>query len=227
MIRLLSIADILSIGNAIFGVFAIFVLFSDYIGEIDFRIHLSFSFILIALLIDGIDGIIARKTHKSEIGEYLESMADMTSLGIAPAVFIYIIYSDLISCNNLRLMYLFFALILLIAFGIIRLASFHLMKEDKVFVGLPASASTIILIVMGFFNVKFVYILPSIIIIAAAMICNVRFPKPGIKFNAVAAVLIVFAIILGKNFYGIGPWLLFSAIIIYSIGGPIYVKFLN
>ena len=85
MIKLLSVADCISLTNAVFGFLAVAMIF---IGET----RVAFTFILLAILADGLDGMIARKTRESQIGEYLESMADMTSLGIAPAFFIYSIY---------------------------------------------------------------------------------------------------------------------------------------
>ena len=54
MIRLLSVADAISITNAIFGVLAILFLFSG-IGTCDyFRIRASFTFIFLALLADAV-----------------------------------------------------------------------------------------------------------------------------------------------------------------------------
>ena len=226
MIKLLSIADTISIANAVFGVLAIIVLISN-LGTCEaFRVRASFSFILLALLADGVDGIVARKTKKSNIGEYLESMADMTSLVIAPTIFIFFIYSDLVSCCLYRLVYLLFALILFLSFGIIRLASFHLMKKDKYFVGLPASASTIILIIIAFFEVEFIYILPAVVIIGAATVSDIKFSKPGIKINAIATLLILLTLVLYDSYYSIAPLLLLTAIIIYAIVGPVYTKFL-
>ena len=224
MIKLLSVADLISIINAVFGFLAILFLFSDLIPD-EYRLRLSFSFILLALLADGLDGIVAHKIRKSEIGDYLESMADMTSMCIAVAVFIFFIYSGDISSSMYRHVYLLSALVLFLFFGIVRLASFNAMKEKNFYVGLPASASAIILLILSYFKVEFVYILPAVIIIGAAMASNIVFPKPVMKVNAVAAVLIILTLILDKSFYSIAPWLLFVAILLYSIGGPIYDKF--
>lgn len=225
MINLLSYADLLSIINALFGFLAIFVLFSDIIESSGLKIHLSLSLIFIGLLIDGIDGIVARRYGSSKIGEYLESMADMTSLSIAPAFFIFFVYSDNISCCINHFYYLLFALLLFLSFAIIRLASFHIMKEDEYFVGLPASASTIILLILSYFKIDFVFILAIIIIIGAFMASNIPFPKPGIKINGFAFVLIVLTIIFDKNYYGFTPILLLSSVLIYCIIGPIYLRF--
>ncbi len=68
MIKLLSLADIVSLTNAGFGFLAIIM---ASLGEMWF----SFSFILIALLADGLDGIVARKTGHSELGNHMEAMA--------------------------------------------------------------------------------------------------------------------------------------------------------
>ena len=95
ILNLVSFADLISITNAICGLLAIFVLFTDFAVS-DLRLRVAFSFILLALLADGLDGIVARKTSQSDLGEYFESMADMTSLAIAPAIFIYVIYLSLI-----------------------------------------------------------------------------------------------------------------------------------
>ncbi len=225
MIKLISIADVISLTNAIFGFFAILFLISDLIANEEMRLRVSFSFILLALLADGLDGIVARKTRKSDIGEYLESMADMTSLNIAPAVFIYVVYHDLVLCCIYSHIYLLIALIVFLLFGIIRLASFHLMRNESLFIGLPASASTIILLILAYIEVKFIYILPAIIVISLAMITNISFPKPGYKINAIAAVLIFLILILDKNYYGFAPILLLIAILIYSIGGLFYTNF--
>ena len=227
MINLLSIADIISISNALFGFLAIIVLMSNSGICEELQIRLSFSFILLALIADGLDGIVARKTKKSKIGEYLESMADMTSMVIAPAIFIYFIYSDAVSCCLYRQVYLLFALILFLSFGIIRLSSFHLMKTDKYFVGLPASASTIILLIIAFFNVEFIYILPAVVIIGAITVSDIKFLKPGIRINAIAAILILLTIIMYDIYWNIAPFLLLTAIIIYVTVGSIFLKFLT
>ena len=82
MLNLITIADLFSLLNAFLGFFAIIFALLD-------EIWISFYFILLAILADGLDGIIARKVNHGELGEYFEAMADMTSLGIAPAIFVF------------------------------------------------------------------------------------------------------------------------------------------
>jgi len=224
MIKLISLADLISLTNAIFGFLAILILFSDLIPNEELKIRVSFSLILLALLADGLDGVIARKTRISEIGEYLESISDMTSLIIAPAIFIYFVYHDFLLSSIYNHIYLLIALVLFLLLGAVRLSSFHKMKNKKFFLGLPASASTIILIILSYFENNFFLILLAIFLISIAMITNIKFPKPSLKVNATAAALIILTIILGKEFYGFAPIFLIIAIVIYSLGGPIYRK---
>jgi len=229
MIKLLSLADVVSLTNAGFGFLSIIM---ASLGEIWF----SFSFILIALLADGLDGMVARKTGHSEIGDYMEAIADMISLGIAPSIFVYAIYYNAVSWCIYYHSYLLITLIVFLSLSIIRLASFHIMKDKKFFVGLPASMSAIIIITLAFFEIGFLYILPVILIISFAMISNVHFPKPGLKTDAIAAILIILTLIFGKdyygmplylilgeNHYGIAPLLLITTLVTYTILGPLYL----
>ena len=227
MIKLVSVADLISLTNVIFGFIAIIFLISDLIDNQEFRLRLSFSFILLALLADGLDGVVARKTRNSDIGEYLESIADMTSLIIAPTIFIYFIYHDFLSGYVYNYIYLMITLVLFLSLGAIRLASFHKMKSKKFFLGLPASVSTIILLVFSYFEINFILILALIIILSFLMISNIRFPKPGLKINAIAAILIILSIIVGKELYGFAPILLITAIFFYTLLGPVYRKILE
>jgi phosphatidylserine synthase len=97
------------------------------------------------------------------------------------------------------------------------------MKDKNFFVGLPASASTIIILTLAFFGIDFLYILPVIVIVSIVMLSNVRFLKPGFKMDALAAILIILTLILGRNYSDVAPLILLSMIIIYIVVGPIYL----
>lgn len=225
MLKLLSLADFISISNAVFGILAIIVLFIDLIDSLELRIHISFSLILIGLLADGLDGIIARKFGKSKIGDYLESMADMTSMVVAPIVFIFVVYTDELYYEILRNIWLFVAVGLFLFFGIVRLASFSVMKEKNIYIGLPASAGAIILLVLSYLKVNFISITPTVIIVGALMASDFVFPKTDKKMNIVAVFLIISTILFGKTFYGFAPIFLLLAVLLYTFGGAIYMKF--
>ncbi len=220
----LSVADFFSLVNAILGFFAIISLLSSLIPD-ELKIRVSLTFLLLALLADGLDGIIARKKRRSEVGEHLDSMADMTSMGIGTAIFVYLSYHNFVNNSFYNHIYLFIALIFFVSAATIRLSSFYKMKKENYFVGLPAPASSIILLMLAYINVQFIIILPVIVIISAAMICNISFPKPKLRLDFAATSLIFITLILGNNFYFIAPILLLIAMIIYAIGGPLFIKF--
>lgn len=216
MIRLLSIADMISLLNAIFGFLAIIMLFLD-------EVRFAFAFILLALMADGLDGAVARKLGHSKIGDYLESMADMTTTGISVSIFIYVTYQNIVSDYIYYHIAFIAVLILYLSTNIIRLASFTTMKEKNIFVGLPAPASAIVLLMLTFLNVGFVYILAGLVIISFLLISNIRFPKPSFKIDAMAAVLIILTLVLWENYYNIAPLLLLTSLVLYAVIGPVYL----
>ncbi len=217
MINLLSFADVVSLTNSILGFLSIVMIF---LGET----YLAFSFILLAILADGLDGAVARKTKHSDLGEYMEAMADMISLGIAPAFFVYHTYHSVVSDIMFYHGLLIVALIIFLSLGIIRLASFHIIKDDKFFVGLPASASTIFIIILSFLQIEFLYILPFVVLVSLVMVSPIRFPKTGLKINAFAAVIILITLIFGGMYNNFTPLMLFATLGVYAIIGPIYVR---
>jgi len=228
MLRFLSLADVVSLTNATLGFLAIVVLLSDLIDWEPLRIKVSFSLILLALIADGLDGVVARKYGKSEIGGYLDSMADMTSTCIATSVFIYMIYVDSVLCCAYEHIVLLLVLILFLTFGTVRLVSFHILKNKHYFVGFPAPAGAILVLTVAYLKIDFVYLLLAVFITSIAMVANIRFPKPGFKIGAIATILIFFTFInflLAESYYSAGPLALLMAILIYAIAGPVYIKF--
>ena len=88
MLRSYTAADLLTIGNAACGTVAIFLCL-DYLAT-DSRRFLWTSFVLLplALVLDVLDGYVARldKRRQSVLGADLDSLADVISFGVAPAV---------------------------------------------------------------------------------------------------------------------------------------------
>jgi CDP-diacylglycerol--serine O-phosphatidyltransferase len=88
MLRSYTPADALTIGNAACGTIAIFLCL-DYIAA-DERRFLWTAFVLlpVALVLDVLDGYVARlnRRRQSVLGADLDSLADVISFGVAPAV---------------------------------------------------------------------------------------------------------------------------------------------
>ena len=105
------------------------------------------------------------------------------------------------------------------------MASFNVMKEKKIYVGLPASASAIILLALSYLKVDFIFILPTVVIMGALMASDFVFPKTDKKMNIVAVILIILTILFAKAYYAFAPILLLTAVFLNTFGGAIYMKF--
>ena len=217
MIKLLSVADIITIMNATLGFLAILMIFSN-------QFQLAASFILLGLLADGLDGIVARRIGNGQMGEYLETIADVLSLSAAPLILLYKInYEKLIVHQWLQIVFVVVLIFNLIC-SLLRLSSFSVMKNRKYFVGLATSASAIFLVLVSFLNIDPIYLIPFIALFGCLMISPIRFPKHGLKIDIVATVFIVAVIILNTMYNNIALYLLLGALIVYVIGGPLYLK---
>ncbi len=53
------------------------------------ELGLAARLILLGVIADGLDGVLARISTSSEIGELLDSLADIVSFGVAPGLFVY------------------------------------------------------------------------------------------------------------------------------------------
>ncbi|MEO4052203.1 CDP-diacylglycerol--serine O-phosphatidyltransferase [Solibacillus sp. CAU 1738] len=106
----------------------------------------SVLFIFIAAFLDRYDGKVARKfNQESELGKQLDSMGDIISFGVAPALLMYEIALFEFGVAGM------FMTILYIACGALRLARFNVMDATGYFVGLPITAAGTILTFTFFF----------------------------------------------------------------------------
>jgi CDP-diacylglycerol--serine O-phosphatidyltransferase len=88
MLRSYTPADALTIGNASCGTVAIFLCL-EYQAQADTRlVWLACLLLVLALVFDVLDGYVARlaATRQSRLGADLDSLADVISFGVAPAV---------------------------------------------------------------------------------------------------------------------------------------------
>lgn len=86
-VRELTAADAMTLTNAIIGFLAVIMAPTDH--------ELAARLILLAAVTDGLDGVLARRFGGSDVGPYLDSLADVASFAIAPAVLVYVFVSDL------------------------------------------------------------------------------------------------------------------------------------
>ncbi len=88
MIRSYTLADLFTLANASCGSIAIFLCLGYIADESRGEIWAAFVLPAAALLFDILDGYVARlnKTRQSLLGADLDSLADIVSFGVAPAV---------------------------------------------------------------------------------------------------------------------------------------------
>lgn len=82
----LGVADAVTVTNAALGFVAVALVVVD--PEWTARL------VLLAAIADGLDGVIARLRGGTPVGPYLDSLADVASFGIAPAMLVYIVVTD-------------------------------------------------------------------------------------------------------------------------------------
>jgi CDP-diacylglycerol--serine O-phosphatidyltransferase len=145
MIRGFHLADVLTLANAACGMIALFLVVS-YVETRDlWRLAGATAFIPVALVFDVLDGRVARwRRRHSAMGRELDSLADVISFGVAPAVIAY--------GAGMRGVWDAAILIYFVACGVSRLARFNVTAEalsagaDKVkyFEGTPIPTSLIL-----------------------------------------------------------------------------------
>ncbi len=160
--------------------------------------------IFICLILDGLDGRVARLTNAtSKFGIEFDSLADIVSFGVAPAILFY----QTIGHNFGKFGSMIAALF--VVFGAIRLARFNVMtpsSEPSVFVGVPIPSAAIF--VAGWvelyhrYHLKGLEVLISlmVLVVALLMVSNVRYPsfkKIDMKKTQVIKILIFMIIIVG------------------------------
>ncbi|SOC20696.1 CDP-diacylglycerol--serine O-phosphatidyltransferase [Ureibacillus xyleni] len=107
----------------------------------------SVLFIFIAAFLDRYDGKVARKfNQESELGKQLDSMGDIISFGVAPAL---LMYENIMTDFGMAGMIL---TILYIATGAFRLARFNITDTKGYFIGLPITAAGTFLTFSYFFT---------------------------------------------------------------------------
>lgn len=127
-----SIPNLLTLGNLFCGSIAI-------ISAVNGDFITSFYLIIASVVFDFFDGFAARALNAySPIGKELDSLADMVSFGVAPAVVVYML--------GLQYVGLIIAL-----FSALRLAKFNIdERQTTTFIGLPTPANALLFMSIGY-----------------------------------------------------------------------------
>ncbi|AGK61964.1 CDP-diacylglycerol--serine O-phosphatidyltransferase [Archaeoglobus sulfaticallidus PM70-1] len=180
----IRIADIFSALNALFGILGIYFVFTD--------VRASALFLVASAIMDGVDGAVAR-LETSLLGENLDSLADMISFGVLPALIIISLGDE---------WYYFSISGLFLICGMIRLARFNLLKIKDEFVGFPITASALIVGAMVLIDFNAVAIAFVSVLLSLLMISDIRYPKVRDKIVlGVVAVVMVSVFFIPESAY--------------------------
>jgi CDP-diacylglycerol---serine O-phosphatidyltransferase len=149
MIREFHLADWFTLANAVCGTGALFAMMT-YLQTADVRhVYFACGMVVAALIFDVLDGRIARWRQKtSAMGRELDSLADIISFGVAPAVIAY-------GCG-MQGLYDRIVLAYFVACGVSRLARYNITAEAlseggskvKYFEGTPIPTSLLLVMLL-------------------------------------------------------------------------------
>ncbi len=208
---------------------AMFAGFYAITSAINGRFETAAISMFVAMILDGLDGRVARLTNtQSEFGVQYDSLSDMVSFGIAPALVMYLWAFE--SLGRLGL----FAAFVHAAGGALRLARFNTQVEvadKRYFQGLPSPAAAAILAGGLWISVEYGYDVDSIkyLVLAATiatgllMVSNFRYssfkeidPKRKVPFVAAIIIMVFLGFIMAQP-----QSMLFILAVSYAVSGPV------
>lgn len=182
----LSIADTLTLGNAICGFMAVYftttgVLIPHLTGNEDGGMarHSAATAVILMLLasvFDLFDGLVARKLRSSAMGAELDNLSDLISFGLAPAYFV--VVWGMVADDAHQRVSAVAAIVVLLAV-VLRLARFSCVPmRDGIFQGMPSPFGALTVVSIVLLELPFVPTLLAIMGVAWLMVSRVEYPKP-------------------------------------------------
>jgi len=215
----------------LFTTAALFCGFYAIISSINGKFEIAAIAIFVAMVLDGIDGRVARLTNtESDFGAEFDSLADMVSFGLAPALIIY-----LWSLSNLGKIGWLVSFIY-VACAALRLARFNTQashSDKRYFQGLasPAAAAVVAGLIWNGDLIKEFISIPTLQYVALAttlfagllMVSNVRYHSfKGVNWRSKVPFFTILMFVFALVFVSAEPALvLFAGFLVYALSGPI------
>ncbi len=217
----------------LFTTAALFAGFYAVLASMDGRFEPAAIAIFVAMLMDGLDGRVARMTNtQTDFGAEYDSLSDMVAFGLAPALVLYA--WSLFNLGKLG----WFAAFIYTAGTALRLARFNTQvgsSDKRYFQGLPSPAAAAIIAGSVWVAVDYELLGSDLawvggllmVTVGLLMVSNVRYHsfkeldiRGKVPFMVLVVVMLGFAIILGH------PSLtLFIIFMAYAISGPLFTLF--
>ena len=218
--KILNIANFFTILNLLCGLIAI-VFFSN--GLVNF----GCLFIIFASFFDFLDGYFARKLNiSSDFGKQADSLSDMISFGVAPAILLFditkgILKNNLDYTNEIQIVLTSSFVFIYSVAALIRLSLFN--NQSTHFNGIPSPVAALTVILLPFveFEINLIIISCYVFILSFLMIMNLqiisikKINKNTIYFLSILLVLSIFLIVFFK--FTAVPLILASYILLSTI----------
>ncbi|MCB1141889.1 MAG: CDP-alcohol phosphatidyltransferase family protein [Leptospiraceae bacterium] len=242
-LKLNWIPNALSLGNLTFGFISILVASSltNDTQENSKLFLLSGIFIFLAAVFDGFDGMAARALNAtSDLGAELDTLADLTTFGIAPGFLVYKMILekyklDILSTGNLFPIGMLIAAIFPIC-AAYRLARFTVDHDPGSFTGLPSPIAGVIIALFPISfpqnNIADFFTISGFVLIALLMVSTIRYSKPQVAIRgkyskeklmiALAGFLVamVIALLLVPHLF---PYIIYGMFILYVFSGIVSI----
>ncbi|MGI6449746.1 MAG: CDP-diacylglycerol--serine O-phosphatidyltransferase [Desulfitobacteriia bacterium] len=162
--------SLFTLANLLFGFLAIIFSFEHNLKQ-------ASAMVMFSVLMDSLDGKVARRFKaNSDFGKELDSLSDIISFGLAPAVLVYVFVLQINWPFWGILVSAFFAMC-----GAVRLARFNLLPSADYFIGVPITFAGGFMALLLFFMDKIPWqsYPAAMIVLGLLMVSSVEVPKLG------------------------------------------------
>lgn len=192
------------------------------------RFELAVAFLILAGIIDGMDGRLARMLNAtSTFGAHLDSLADFVSFGVAPVMIIYLWQLEQVRGYGWMVV-LFFAVCT--ALRLARFNTTHIFdtpppskeEPDKYFTGVPAPAGAILCLAPLVLSFEFgdgifstphfnLFYVPFVALLMASTLPTFSGKRIKISIRFAAPIMVIAALVIAGAI--IEPWLTYSLLV--------------
>lgn len=217
--RRLSRADGVTLCNAVVGFIAGAVAFAD--------LHLAARLLLLSVIVDALDGIVARNGGSSDVGPLLDSITDVVSFGVTPSLFVYVALSNAYGgVDGGAVTFVAVALVssLYAVFSVLRTAFYTTYFEGAdERPGMPNSLGAILLATAYLAGVTDPLVLATgMTVFAVSQVAPFDYPKPGVRTVAPMGVVLFVSVLAPTALFRAGPRVMLGIALLFFTLGPRY-----
>jgi len=164
ILKMIKLPDLVTVVNVLLGFTAILMVVYGDVSN-------AAALVVLAAVADGVDGVLAREVEHSAFGINLDSLADLVSFGVAPAMMGYLLMKDInpYAASALSAAYL--------VCGTLRLARFNVLAKTDGFLGLPITACGIWVALLVMARGYALVLTGSFVILPILMVSDIKYSK--------------------------------------------------